>query len=301
MKIEFAIPAIQGGAGTSTNMNVNEVVANRAIELLGGQKGDYQLVNPNDDVNKSQSTNDTYPTAGHLTMIQLTDRLSLTLKKVIATLKQWLKNTKPRLKWGVLNWKMRSQPRLAARFMLMPHCWNATSTSEAARDQLLTVPLGGTAIGTSLTATHEYLKNVIAELQNATLLPVKGCEDLIDGVQNTDEYVQLSGAYKSLAVDLSKMCNDLRLLGSGPQNGLGELNLPQRQAGSSIMPGKVNPVIPEFVTQTAYQVIGHDATITMAAEAGQLELNAFEPVMFFDLFDDARLLMVLCRRLTRTA
>lgn len=130
---EFAIPAIQGGAGTSTNMNVNEVVANRAIELLGGQKGDYQLVNPNDDVNKSQSTNDTYPTAGHLTMIQLTDRLSLTLKKVIATFKQLAEKYQTTLKmgrtqkWGVLNWKMRFQPRLAARFMLMPHCWNATS------------------------------------------------------------------------------------------------------------------------------------------------------------------------------
>ena len=288
---EFAIPAIQGGAGTSTNMNVNEVVANRAIEMLDGQKGDYQLVNPNDDVNKSQSTNDTYPTAGHLTMIQLTDRLSLTLKKVIATLKQLAEKYQTTLKMG----RTQLEDAIPTTFGRSFHAYASLLERDlkrlkAARDQLLTVPLGGTAIGTSLTATHEYLENVIAELQNATLLPVKGCEDLIDGVQNTDEYVQLSGAYKSLAVDLSKMCNDLRLLGSGPQNGLGELNLPQRQAGSSIMPGKVNPVIPEFVTQTAYQVIGHDATITMAAEAGQLELNAFEPVMFFDLFDDARLL-----------
>ena len=246
---------------------------------------------PNDDVNKSQSTNDTYPTAGHLTMIQLTDRLSLTLKKVIATLKQLAEKYQTTLKMG----RTQLEDAIPTTFGRSFHAYASLLERDlkrlkAARDQLLTVPLGGTAIGTSLTATHEYLKNVISELQNATLLPVKGCEDLIDGVQNTDEYVQLSGAYKSLAVDLSKMCNDLRLLGSGPQNGLGELNLPQRQAGSSIMPGKVNPVIPEFVTQTAYQVIGHDATITMAAEAGQLELNAFEPVMFFDLFDDARLL-----------
>lgn len=223
---EFAIPAIQGGAGTSTNMNVNEVVANRAIELLGGQKGDYQLVNPNDDVNKSQSTNDTYPTAGHLTMIQLTDRLSLTLKKVITTLKQLAEKYQTTLKMG----RTQLEDAIPTTFGRSFHAYASLLERDlkrlkAARDQLLTVPLGGTAIGTSLTATHEYLKNVIAELQNATLLPVKGCEDLIDGVQNTDEYVQLSGTYKLLAVDLSKMCNDLRLLGSGPQKRLGRTKL----------------------------------------------------------------------------
>ncbi|MBM6754352.1 aspartate ammonia-lyase [Lactobacillus alvi] len=295
---EFALPAIQGGAGTSTNMNVNEVIANHAVEILGGKKGDYQLVNPNDDVNKSQSTNDTYPTAGHLTLIQLTGALLQTLEEVIATIERLAFQNSETLKMG----RTQLEDAIPTTFGRSFGAYASLLARDlkrlkVSRSELLTIPLGGTAIGTSLTATHDYLTFVIGELRKITLLPVQRCEDLVDGVQNTDEYVHLSNTYKSLAVDLSKICNDLRLLGSGPQDGLGELNLPQRQAGSSIMPGKVNPVIPEFVTQISYQVIGHDTTITMASEAGQLELNAFEPVMFFDLFDDARLLNSALRTL----
>ncbi|MCP0887149.1 aspartate ammonia-lyase [Ligilactobacillus sp. WILCCON 0076] len=287
----FITPAIQGGAGTSTNMNVNEVIANRAGEILGATKGKYQLVHPNDDVNMAQSTNDVYPTAGHLALIDFSDKLLTNLSKLCITLSNLATKHHETVKMG----RTQLEDAVPTTFGKTFHAYYSllkrdTSRIEKARNALLSLPLGGTAIGTGLTATSNYASYAIKELSSLTDLPLTQALDLSDAVQNTDCYVQLSSAYKSLAISLSKICNDLRLLGSGPQAGLFELQLPKKQAGSSIMPGKVNPVIPEVVTQVAYQVIGHDTTISLASEAGQLELNAFEPVMFYDLFESASML-----------
>ncbi len=288
---EYITPALQGGAGTSTNMNVNEVIANKANELAGGQKGTYTFINPNDDVNRCQSTNDTYPTAGHLTMIAKTDQLLTEVRQTSQILLELAERYQGTLKMA----RTQLEDAIPTTFGKSFHAYYSLLARdikrlEKARTALLTVPLGGTAVGTGLNADPLYQKSVVSILANLTDLPLKQADDLVDGIQNMDLYVQLADAYKSLAVNLSKVSNDLRLLGSGPQAGLGELNLPKKQAGSSIMPAKVNPVIPEVVTQAAYQVIGYNTTINMAAEAGQLELNAFEPVIFTDLFEGAQLL-----------
>lgn len=288
---EFDLPALQGGAGTSTNMNINEIIANKALQELGLPLGDYQYISPNDDVNKPQSTNDTYPTAGHLTMIKFTRTVMDELSKVILTLQGLATKYQDVLKMGRTQLEDAVPTTFGRSFKAYASILSRDMDRLAAVCQeLMTIPLGGTAIGTGVTGSRSYMDTVVDELATLTKLPLKQCDDLVDGIQNNDCYVSLSNAYRSLAVDLSKMSNDLRLLNSGPQDGLSEINLPKRQAGSSIMPGKVNPVIPEFCTQVAYQVMGHATTVAMAAEAGQLELNAFEPVAFYDLFEDARLL-----------
>lgn len=296
---EFFLPAIQGGAGTSTNMNVNEVVANRALELLGKAKGDYAVVNPNDDVNKSQSTNDTYPTAGHLTMIDYSQALVAQLQVTIKELHRLAERYATTLKMGRTQLEDAVPTTVGRSFHAYAQMFqrDVTRINQAATT-LHTLPLGGTAIGTGLTATPEYISSVVPYLSELTDKPLRQAPDLIDAVQNNDCYVELANAYKALAVNLSKFSNDLRLLNSGPQAGLHELDLPKRQAGSSIMPGKVNPVIPEVCNQVAFQVIGHATTVTLAAEAGQLELNAFEPVAFYDLFADAKMLRRALQTLT---
>ena len=277
---------IQGGAGTSTNMNINEVVANRAIEILGGEKGNYDIVNPNDHVNMCQSTNDVFPTAGKITAIKMIHQVILQLERLYNALIAKSFAFENILKMG----RTQLQDAVPVR---LGQCFNAYATMVSrdidrlikSLDEMKTVNLGATAIGTSINAPLSYVKNIIPTLKTVVNLDLKQARDLIDATQNIDCFVAVSGILKTCAVNLSKMCNDLRLLSSGPKTGIGEINLPAKQNGSSIMPGKINPVIPEVVSQVAFNVIGNDLTITMAAEAGQLELNAFEPILFYNLFE----------------
>lgn len=277
---------IQGGAGTSANMNINEVVANRAIEILGGEKGNYDIVNPNDHVNMCQSTNDVFPTAGKITAIKMIHQVILQLERLYNALIAKSFAFENILKMG----RTQLQDAVPVR---LGQCFNAYATMVSrdidrlikSLDEMKTVNLGATAIGTSINAPLSYVKNIVPTLKTVVNLDLKQARDLIDATQNIDCFVAVSGILKTCAVNLSKMCNDLRLLSSGPKTGIGEINLPAKQDGSSIMPGKINPVIPEVVSQVAFNVIGNDLTITMAAEAGQLELNAFEPILFYNLFE----------------
>ncbi|MDD7740165.1 MAG: aspartate ammonia-lyase [Fusicatenibacter sp.] len=282
---EFIVDGIQGGAGTSANMNANEVIANRAIELLGGQKGDYSIVHPNDHVNMAQSTNDVIPTAGKLTVLDLLPPLISWLKKLEDALMEKSKAFDHILKMGRTQLEDAVPMRLGQSF----HAYASVigrdiARLEKAKNELYTVNLGGTAIGTAINTSPYYLTHVVPTLASITGYPLVQADDLFDATENLDGFVVISNTLKTCAVNLSKICNDLRLLSSGPRTGIGEINLPPMQNGSSIMPGKINPVIPEVVTQVAYHVIGNDTTITMAAEAGQMELNAFEPVIFYHLF-----------------
>ena len=277
---------IQGGAGTSANMNINEVVANRAIEILGGEKGNYDIVNPNDHVNMCQSTNDVFPTAGKITAIKMIHQVILQLERLYNALIAKSFAFENILKMG----RTQLQDAVPVR---LGQCFNAYATMVSrdidrlikSLDEMKTVNLGATAIGTSINAPLSYVKNIVPTLKTVVNLDLKQARDLIDATQNIDCFVAVSGILKTCAVNLSKMCNDLRLLSSGPKTGIGEINLPAKQNGSSIMPGKINPVIPEVVSQVAFNVIVNDLTITMAAEAGQLELNAFEPILFYNLFE----------------
>lgn len=277
---------IQGGAGTSANMNINEVVANRAIEILGGEKGNYDIVNPNDHVNMCQSTNDVFPTAGKITAIKMIHQVILQLERLYNALIAKSFAFENILKMG----RTQLQDAVPVR---LGQCFNAYATMVSrdidrlikSLDEMKTVNLGATAIGTSINAPLSYVKNIVPTLKTVVNLDLKQARDLIDATQNIDCFVAVSGILKTCAVNLSKMCNDLRLLSSGPKTGIGEINLPAKQNGSSIMPGKINPVIPEVVSQVTFNVIGNDLTITMAAEAGQLELNAFEPILFYNLFE----------------
>ena len=282
---EFIVDAIQGGAGTSANMNINEVIANRAEEILGGKKGAYLLVHPNDHVNMAQSTNDVIPTAGKLTVLDLLKPLTKELDRLAVCLTEKSEEFDDVLKMGRTQLEDAVPMRLGQSF----HAYATMIERDIRRihrtsKDLYTVNLGGTAIGTTINASDYYLHHIVPTLAAVTGYPLMQAEDLFDATENLDCFVNVSGSLKTCAVNLSKMCNDLRLLSSGPRTGFGEINLPPMQNGSSIMPGKINPVIPEVVTQVAFHVIGNDTAITMAAEAGQMELNAFEPVVFYSLF-----------------
>ena len=282
----FVVDAIQGGAGASANMNANEVIANRAIELLGGTKGDYSLIHPNDDVNMAQSTNDVIPTAGRITALDLLAPLLHELGRLRAELGKKSQEFAGVLKMGRTQLQDAVPMRLGQSFRACASMLGRdTGRLQRARAGLWPVNLSGTAIGTCINTTEGYRQGVVPILAKLTGLPLRKADNLIDATQNLDCFVALSGALKTCALDLSKMCNDLRLLSSGPTAGLGEINLPPCQNGSSIMPGKINPVIPEAVNQVAFAVMGNDLTIMQAAGAGQLELNAFEPVLFDRLFD----------------
>lgn len=281
----FIVDPIQGGAGTSINMNANEVIANRAIEILGGMKGDYTLIHPNDDVNCGQSTNDVIPTAGKITALQLLEQVHKQLLRLYQAFLIKAEEFNDVIKMGRTQLQDAVPIRLGQEFK----AYAAAVKRDLERihkvmDELRSVNLGGTAIGTGLNADIQYLKKVVPTLTKITGLKLSQAEDLIDSTQNLDSFVLVSGVIKTCAVTLSKISNDLRLMSSGPRTGLGEINLPAKQNGSSIMPGKVNPVIPEVVNQVAFHIIGNDVTITMAVEAGQLELNAFEPIIFYNLF-----------------
>ncbi len=282
---EFIVDPIQGGAGTSLNMNANEVIANRAIELLGGKKGDYSIIDPNDDVNCGQSTNDVVPSAGKMTALRLLDVLEKELSRLYEALLAKSVEFDHVLKMGRTQLQDAVPIRLGQEF----HAYAVAVSRDIhrmkkAKGEMRSLNLGGTAVGTGLNADPEYLRRIVPNLCEATGMELVQAFDLIDATQNLDCFVAVSGAVKACAVTLSKIANDLRLMSSGPRAGLSEIELPARQNGSSIMPGKVNPVIPEVVNQVAFNVIGNDLTITMAAEAGQLELNAFEPIIFYCMF-----------------
>lgn len=293
---QFVVDVIQGGAGTSTNMNANEVIANKAIELLGASKGDYNLVHPNNHVNCSQSTNDAYPTAFRVALLLILPGLIESVKHLSNAFRSKGEDFGDVLKMG------RTQLQDAVPMTLgQEFCAFATTIAEdierleLVKSLFYEVNLGATAIGTGINAPPGYAGKAVDCLATLTNLPLKPSADLIEATWDTGAYVQLSGVLKRLAVKLSKICNDLRLLSSGPRAGFNEINLPRMQPGSSIMPGKVNPVIPEVVNQIAFQVIGMDITITLAAEAGQLQLNVMEPVIAFNLFTMLEMLNRGCR------
>ena len=277
---EFVVDAIQGGAGTSTNMNANEVIANRAIEHLGGAKGDYSLVHPLNDVNKSQSTNDVYPTSLKLALILEINELLKAMAHLQGAFQSKADEFKDVIKMGRTQLQDAVPMTLGQEFatfsrMTMEDIQRLQETVPLLRE----INLGGTAIGTGLNAPAGYAQKACSILSKLSGFDFVVAEDMVEATQDAGVFVMVSGVLKRIAVKLSKTSNDLRLLSSGPRAGLDEINLPPRQAGSSIMPGKVNPVIPEVVNQIAFAVIGNDVTVTMAAEAGQLQLNAFEPIM----------------------
>ncbi|MBU8905736.1 aspartate ammonia-lyase [Desertibacillus haloalkaliphilus] len=280
----FVVDSIQGGAGTSFNMNANEVIANRAIELLGGKKGEYIKVSPNTHVNMAQSTNDAFPTAIHIACLNLSQGLTDILEELIDSLKEKEAEFDDVIKMGRTHLQDAVPIRLGQEF----GAYRRMIQRDLKRVQnsvfeLYEINMGATAVGTGLNAKPEYIKKVAAHLSEVTEMPFRTAEDLVDATQNTDAYTTLSSALKILAINLSKMANDLRLMSSGPRTGINEINLPSRQPGSSIMPGKVNPVMCEVINQISFQVIGNDHTISLASEAGQLELNVMEPVLVFNL------------------
>ena len=296
---EFPTDMIQGGAGTSVNMNANEVIANIALEILGHQKGEYQYCHPNNHVNCSQSTNDAYPTALRIGLILSINRYRDALLKLKNTLHKKGAEFKNVLKMGRTQLQDAVPMSLGDEF----NGWATTIGEEIERIQeskelLRTINMGATAIGTKVNAPEGYPELVTKYLSEVSGLKLYLAKDLIEATSDTGVYVQLSGVIKRTAVKISKISNDLRLLSSGPRAGLNEINLPQMQPGSSIMPGKVNPVIPEVVNQTAYYVIGADLTVTMASEAGQLQLNVMEPVIAFSLFTSLEWMANACNTLT---
>ncbi|WP_432194311.1 aspartate ammonia-lyase [Streptomyces sp. bgisy027] len=292
---QFVVDPVQGGAGTSTNMNANEVIANRALEILGHPRGYYEVIHPLDHVNFGQSTNDVYPTAVRLALVMSLRRLGDSMKVLADAFTAKADEFTDVLKMG------RTQLQDAVPMTLGQEFATYAVMLEEDRQRLneaaallLESNLGGTAIGTGINGHPHYAALACAYLAEISGEPVRPAGDFIEATQDCGAFVQLSGVLKRVAVKLSKTCNDLRLTSSGPTAGLGEINLPPVQAGSSIMPGKVNPVIPEVVNQVAFEVIGNDLTVTMAAEAGQLQLNAFEPVIAYSLLRSLTHLRAAC-------
>ncbi len=277
---EFVVDAIQGGAGTSTNMNANEVIANRAIQFLGGNPGEYQLIHPLNDVNRSQSTNDVYPTALRLALIFELELLTESLTSLEDSYSRKGEEFSEVIKMARTQLQDAVPITLGQEF----HAFAVSTGNDIARLKellplLSEVNLGGTAVGTELNTPKGYTNRVVAELSKLTNLSLVSPEDLVEATQSAGVLISFSSMLKRIAVRQSKIASDLRLLASGPRAGFNEINLPERQAGSSIMPGKVNPVIPEVINEIAFTVIGNDLTVTLAAEGGQLQLNAFEPII----------------------
>lgn len=289
---QFPSDVFQGGAGTSVNMNANEVIANIALELMGEVKGNYKVIHPNDHVNKCQSTNDAYPTAFRIALYQHVELLAKALEDLRAAFNKKGTEFKDVLKMGRTQLQDAVPMSLGQEF----NAYGTLITEEirilnTLKNLLLEVNLGATAIGTGINAPKEYSHVAVKHLQEITGLHYQVSEDLIEATSDCGAYVVISGGLKRTAVKISKICNDLRLLSSGPRAGLKEINLPELQAGSSIMPAKVNPVIPEVVNQVCFKVIGNDLTVTMASEAGQLQLNVMEPVIASSLFESINLLV----------
>ncbi|TCP59676.1 aspartate ammonia-lyase [Tumebacillus sp. BK434] len=288
---QFIVDSIQGGAGTSMNMNANEVIANRAIELLGGAKGEYLHCSPNTHVNMAQSTNDVFPTAIRIASLNLAQGVVTELDNLRNALQAKAQEFDQVIKMGRTHLQDAVPIRLGQEFSAYARVISRDYDRVVrSLDNLREINMGATAVGTGLNADPRYIVKVAEHLRSITGLDLKRADDLVDATQNTDAYTEVSGALKICAVNLSKICNDIRLMASGPRTGLGELNLPPRQPGSSIMPGKVNPVMAEVVNQVAFQVIGNDHTISLASEAGQLELNVMEPVLVFNLLQSLSIL-----------
>jgi len=287
----FIVDMIQGGAGTSTNMNANEVIANRALEILGYEKGEYKYCHPNNHVNLSQSTNDAYPTSVKIALILANQKLIEVLKELIQSFHNKAKEFSHIIKMGRTQLQDAVPMTMGQEF----EAYAVTLGEEVERLEqnvklFLEVNMGATAIGTGINSHPDYSRKVVAHLRDITKMEIVLAHNLVEATQDTGAFVMYSSAVKRLAVKLSKICNDLRLLSSGPRTGINEINLPPMQPGSSIMPGKINPVIPEVVNQIAFKVIGNDLTVTIAAEAGQLQLNVFEPVIVESLFESIEML-----------
>ncbi|UCV14737.1 aspartate ammonia-lyase [Quatrionicoccus australiensis] len=294
----FVVDVIQGGAGTSTNMNANEVIANRALEILGHAKGEFKHLHPNEHVNMSQSTNDVYPTALKLATYVGIFRLVDAMAYLRRAFERKAEEFADVLKMGRTQLQDAVPMTLGQEFSTYAVMLGEDEERLKEAAMLIReINLGATAIGTGINAHPDYAPLVCRRLIEISGVPVFTAPNLIEATQDCGSFVQLSGVLKRVAVKLSKVCNDLRLLSSGPRAGFGEINLPPRQAGSSIMPGKVNPVIPEVVNQIAFEVIGNDTTVTFAAEAGQLQLNAFEPIIAHSLFKSVLHLRKGCKAL----
>lgn len=288
---QFLVDVIQGGAGTSLNMNANEVIANRAIEILGGEKGNYKLISPNSHVNMSQSTNDVVPTAVRITVLNLVQNLLAELKQLREAHLNKAQEFDDVIKMGRTHLQDAVPIRLGQEFA----AYAETVTRDmdritSAAEDLYQINMGATAVGTCVNAKIEYIESVTAHLREFSNLPLCSAENMVDATQNADTLAAFSGTLRILALNLSKVANDLRLMASGPRTGLNEINLPPVQPGSSIMPGKVNPVIAEVVNQVAFQVMGNDHTVALAAGAGQFELNVMEPVLIFNVIQSVEIL-----------
>jgi aspartate ammonia-lyase len=281
---QFIVDPIQGGAGTSMNMNMNEIVANRALEILGHEKGAYFNLSPNTHVNMAQSTNDVFPTAIHIATLHLLEKLLETIETMKNEFARKAKDFDHIIKMGRTHLQDAVPIRLGQEFKAYCRVLERDlKRIRQTREHLYEVNMGATAVGTGLNANPRYIEKVVKHLADISGLPLKGTDNLVDATQNTDAYTEVSAALKVCMMNMSKIANDLRLMASGPRAGLSEIRLPARQPGSSIMPGKVNPVMPEMINQVAFQVIGNDHTICLASEAGQLELNVMEPVLVFNL------------------
>lgn len=288
---QFIIDPIQGGAGTSMNMNMNEMIANRANEILGYNKGEYYPVHPNDHVNMGQSTNDVIPTAGSITAYKYMTKCVEQLKRLEEVFDEKAREFADVIKMGRTEMQDAVPISLGAEFKAYSRAIGRdVKRIDAVKEELLGVNLGGTAVGTGITATKKYIDIVVDELREVQGLELYQVEDLMDGTQNLDKYVEVSSQLKVCATNISKIAGDLILMSSGPRTGFGEIKLPAKQNGSSIMPGKVNPVLPEVMKQIAFQIMGNDLTIAMCVQSGQLELNAFYPVMIYDLYQSIQIL-----------
>ncbi|WP_404831030.1 aspartate ammonia-lyase [Endozoicomonas euniceicola] len=289
---QFSVDVIQGGAGTSTNMNVNEVIANRALELMGHEKGDYEYCRPNDDVNASQSTNDVYPTALKLTMLTSNQRLLAELKRLVAAFRAKGQEFEDVLKMGRTHLQDAVPMTLGQEFEAFALTIEGEIAGlETGARMLLHINMGGTAVGTGLNAPSGYSDKVVEYLRKETGFPFELALNLVEATSDTQGFVTYSAHLRSLAIKLIKVCNDLRLMASGPRSGFSEINLPERQPGSSIMPGKVNPVIPEVINQVCFKIMGNDLAVSMAAQAAQLQLNVMEPVIAASVLESIRMMM----------
>lgn len=296
MHDQFIVDPVQGGAGTSSNMNANEVIANRALEILGENKGNYVKISPTTHVNMAQSTNDVFPTANHIAILTMLEKLLKEMRELYEVYKQKAEEFYPLLKMSRTHVQDAVPIRLGQEFEAYACALKRDiERLQDAKKYLYSVNIGGTAVGTGLNADPKYIEKVIAYLRENSGLPVEGASHLIDATQNTDAYTGLSATLKICMLNMSKVANDLRLMASGPKVGFNEVSLPPRQPGSSIMPGKVNPVMAEVVNQVAFQVSGNDHTVCLASEAGQFELNVMEPVLVYHLIDSVNVMTNVMR------
>lgn len=282
----FIVDPIQGGAGTSLNMNANEVIANRALEILGKERGDYEYLSPNSHVNMSQSTNDAFPTAIHMAILKMLDELIDTMADMQVAFLEKAEEFDHIIKMGRTHLQDAVPIRLGQEFGAYARVIGRDiKRIKQTYDNLYDINIGATAVGSGLNADPRYIEIVVKHLIDLSGFPMRAAENLVDATQNTDVYTEVSSALKICMVNMSKIANDLRLMSSGPVTGMGDINLPARQPGSSIMPGKVNPVMAELINQIAFHVMGNDLTVSLASEAGQFELNVMEPVLVYNLME----------------